>query len=82
MAIKSNVDFKGVPINNAYIKICRYQGDKDKLFFDVGIHTKSGEKMIASHGYQCALNLDGANPVKQAYEHLKTLPEFSNAVDC
>ena len=26
--------------------------------------------------------LDGPNPIKQAYEHLKTLPEFADAVDC
>lgn len=27
-------------------------------------------------------NLDGSNPIKQAYEHLKALPEFAGAVDC
>ena len=27
-------------------------------------------------------DLDGPNFVKQAYEHLKTLPEFADAVDC
>jgi hypothetical protein len=29
-----------------------------------------------------APNLDGPNFIKQAYEHLKTLPEFDGAVDC
>ena len=33
-------------------------------------------------GYQCAYDIAGDNPIKQAYEHLKTLPEFSDAVDC
>ena len=28
-----------------------------------------------------ALN-DGANPLAQAYAHLKTLPEFAGAQDC
>jgi hypothetical protein len=32
--------------------------------------------------YKFAPNLDGANFIKQAYEHLKTLPEFSGATDC
>jgi hypothetical protein len=27
-------------------------------------------------------DLDGHNPIKQAYLYLKTLPEFSDAVDC
>jgi hypothetical protein len=26
--------------------------------------------------------LEGPNPIKQAYEHLKTLPEFADATDC
>jgi hypothetical protein len=26
--------------------------------------------------------LDGPNPIKQAYLHLKTLPEFFDAADC
>jgi hypothetical protein len=29
-----------------------------------------------------AYDLDGPNPIKQAYQFLKTLPEFSDAVDC
>jgi hypothetical protein len=32
--------------------------------------------------YSCAYDLDGANPIRQAYLHLKTLPEFANATDC
>jgi hypothetical protein len=27
-------------------------------------------------------NLEGPNPIKQAYLFLKTLPEFSDATDC
>lgn len=27
-------------------------------------------------------DLDGGNPIAQAYGHLKTLPEFEGAVDC
>lgn len=29
----------------------------------------------------CGYDLDGDNPIKQAYEHLKTLPEFAGAAD-
>ena len=32
--------------------------------------------------YSAEYNLDGPNPIKQAYLHLKTLPEFSDAEDC
>jgi hypothetical protein len=29
-----------------------------------------------------AYAIEGQNPIKQAYEYLKTLPEFAGAVDC
>lgn len=31
--------------------------------------------------YACAYDIAGDNPIKQAYEHLKTLPEFAGAAD-
>jgi hypothetical protein len=32
--------------------------------------------------YSCSYDLTKTNPIEQAYAYLKTLPEFSNAVDC
>jgi len=32
--------------------------------------------------YSGEYNLEGPNPIKQAYLFLKTLPEFSDATDC
>mgnify|MGYP007101623561 CR=1 FL=1 len=31
--------------------------------------------------HTCDYDLNVDNPIKQAYDHLKTLPEFSGAVD-
>lgn len=30
----------------------------------------------------CAFNIDGPSAWEQAYAHLKTMPEFADAVDC
>ena len=32
--------------------------------------------------YGFDFDLEGPNPIKQAYLHLKTLPEFADASDC
>jgi hypothetical protein len=32
--------------------------------------------------FECAYDLTGDNPIRQAYKYLKTLPEFAGAVDC
>jgi hypothetical protein len=37
---------------------------------------------FADNGYSCAYDINGENPIKQAYLHLKTLPEFATATDC
>ena len=37
---------------------------------------------IASREYTFTPSLEGSNFIAQAYEHLKTLPEFSGATDC
>ena len=42
----------------------------------------SGVSHFADVEYSCAYDLEGTNPIAQAYEHLKTLPEFNDAEDC
>jgi hypothetical protein len=42
---------------------------------------KEGE-LIERKVYEFTPNLEGANFIAQAYDHLKTLPEFSGAIDC
>jgi hypothetical protein len=32
--------------------------------------------------YECVYDIQGDNPIRQAYTHLKTLPEFAGATDC
>jgi hypothetical protein len=41
-----------------------------------------GTAMLRQDTYSCDLDIDGENPVRQAYLHLKTLPEFAGATDC
>lgn len=35
-----------------------------------------------SKAFDFSVDLEGPNPIKQAYLHLKTLPEFADAIDC
>lgn len=32
-------------------------------------------------GHACAYDLEGENPMKQAYAHIKTLPQYDGAQD-
>jgi hypothetical protein len=65
----------------AYIKVDNVYGDKTQLTANVSF---KGETQSFTKQYQIpALVENGsANFIAQAYTHLKTLPEFSGAVDC
>lgn len=73
----------GETVVDAYIKVESYSGDKDNTNALV-VYKKeaSNGEFIRSDVYSFNLDLNGSNVVAQAYEHLKTLPEFADAVDC
>jgi hypothetical protein len=66
--------------SNCYIKVCKVDGDKNKVQALV-ISTLSEQSNI-NKTYEFSPDMNGKNFIAQAYEHLKTLPEFAGAVDC
>lgn len=62
-----------------YVKVGHVFGDKETMQATVLF---SADDISFSKGYGFALDLNGGNPIKQCYDHLKTLPEFAGAVDC
>jgi hypothetical protein len=85
MAIKKTTQTSfGIEVANAYHRVegLRIIG-KDQISFQVRSYKdNSGLPHFADAVASCAYALDGANPIEQAYEHLKTLPEFAGAIDC
>jgi hypothetical protein len=89
MALKKTVVFKGIEIKDAYIKVSRFEGDKSDLSFGVSYHASANDPSFNTKTFRLKdeeqnvqFVLEGDNPVKQAYEYLKTLTEFNDAVDC
>jgi hypothetical protein len=85
MALQKTVTTpQGFTATNAYhrIEAVRLSG-KTQMQFNVYSHINAATIPFFAEGlFDCAYDLDGANPIAQAYEHLKTLPEFAGAVDC
>jgi len=72
-------------LENVYVKITNLQGNKDLMEADVNLFpTINNEKgqSIQTRMVSFTPDLDGPNFIQQAYEHLKTLPEFADATDC
>jgi hypothetical protein len=55
---------------------------KDKMNFSVKAYKDLDKESFSASSFACAYDLAVSNPLQQAYEHLKTLPEFAVAVDC
>ena len=64
-----------------YIKIKAIEGSKTSM---IAIVEFSNEKLKYLSRYECPVSIEdnAPNNIKQAYQHLKTLPEFTDAIDC
>jgi hypothetical protein len=81
MALNKTIDYKGITITDAYHRVWAVTLTKTEISFGLGIHASADADMLDSTSHTCAYSLAGSNPIQQAYEHLKTLPEFSGATD-
>jgi len=68
---------------SCYIKVTMVSADKTNVVADVLFRKDNADgAIIKSERHSFAPNMQGENFIKQSYEHLKTLSDFANAVDC
>ena len=84
MALEKTVTtLHGFKAVDAYHRVEGTQVRKDTMTFQVRSYKDtSGLPHFADSPFNCAYDIAGDNPIKQAYAHLKTLPEFAGATDC
>lgn len=85
MALKKTVTTEqGFEAVDAYHQVegVRLNGKTDMSFQVRSYKNNSGVQAFADVAYDAAYDIEGKNPIAQAYEHLKTLPEFAGAIDC
>lgn len=56
--------------------------NKDQIQFYVRSHIDAEKPFFAEKVISAPYDLNGENPIKQAYNYLKTLPDFSDSTDC
>ena len=66
------------------IKVCSTVVTTDRTNATVQLYCDNGTMLlIRTESHWMPTDLSSSdNPIRQAYLHLKTLPEFANAVDC
>lgn len=84
MAIKINSNtVYGITIESAYHRIDNISiTNKTKMVFHVYVYADVNKPFFYEQMFEMIFDINGENPIKQAYEYLKTLPEFANATDC
>lgn len=66
---------------NAYIKVEAVNASKDTASASVSISGSTGSKIVKKYTFTPSVAPGSENFIKQAYEHIKTLPEFAGAAD-
>jgi len=77
-----NFHNKDVVFQNCYFKISRVAGDKSNLVATVDAMSSKEGSTIERTDYSFTPSMTASNFIAQAYEYLKTLPEFAGATDC
>lgn len=88
MALMMNVSYKGIPIDNAYIKVAHIDGNKNKMYFNVEYYSNQAATvdhdncLFISTMYFIVPDLNSSdNFIKQMYDHLKSLDTYKDAID-
>jgi hypothetical protein len=55
---------------------------KDQIKFQVRTRKEPGLPFFDDTEHTAPYSMDSENPFKQAYDHIKSLPEFLDAQDC
>lgn len=86
MALNKNIQSaQGINLDNAYHRVENVMLlNKEQMSFNLRSYINSEAKFlpVKDLSFVCDYNLIGNNPIAQAYQHLKTLPEFAGATDC
>jgi len=87
MAIQKTFEFKGVQIIDAYHKVAWvkiYKNISGVFVCWVSTEHKVSRtsEVIWQQESEFEFDISGGNPIAQSYVYLKSLPEFTDAIDC
>ena len=82
MALSKDLEFNGIQVQNAYVKVENVTVEKDSMTATVIWRANANSAPLQNKSYSFEYDINGKNPLAQAYDRLKALPEFAGAVDC
>ena len=82
MALKKTFQVCGVTVNDGYLRVSNLQGTKNSMGFSVAFQASANDDALKHESFSFMPDMNGANFIKQAYEYLKTLEGYKDALDC
>ena len=86
MALKQSISFKtqygDITVDGVYIKVCQITASKTDGSAHVRFYKSKDGNLLKESSIDFSVAIDGNNFIAQAYDHIKTLPEFAGATDC
>lgn len=84
MALTKTVDFKGITVDAAYIRISglSIHSGNSVISFNVNYMASQYAEPFSTTAESTEYDITGENPIRQAYAYLKGLERFAAAVDC
>lgn len=80
---KTIVGFDGQLVcRGTYWKVLNVNGDKNRIEYNLGAFVGDEQVYGLIGSFVPSTDESSSNFIKQAYEYIKTLPEFENAEDC
>lgn len=67
---------------DCYIRVSAVNASKSEAQASVAYLEGADGRLYFSETHDFQIDMQGGNPMQQAYEHLKTLPAFAGATDC
>lgn len=71
-----------VSVKDAYFKVESVFSSKEEAVAKLGVRKSKDLEPVRVVSYKFVPDLNGSNFIKQAYQHIKSLPEFAGAQDC
>jgi hypothetical protein len=82
MALSKTIEAQfGATLEGCYLRVEHPTLTKDTLSFNLRVYADITKPFFEESVITCPYELLGENPFKQAYIHLKTLPEFADSTD-
>ncbi|WP_345880351.1 hypothetical protein [Shewanella algae] len=70
-------------VNDAYWRVIDVSGNKTELLVKMEVReSQDADTTIGLFPFSFEPSNEGGNYIMQAYEHVKKLPQFAEAVDC